>query len=194
MNDHQLGFRAEETFIASQCVRFAVVWDSWRKGRLLPTRADVDLTSIKDLMPQMAVVDVESDSVAMIRLIGTDFHPHFGKEMTGVNFIELAPPVDRPLRGYRQMSMSRHPCASVSRIRQEGEEGKITITEIAAFPVAATSGDKPPQIYACTHMLQQDFIPAESENQGDLKVPIAAEFRFLDIGAGVPPENPADQI
>jgi hypothetical protein len=193
-NGYELGFDPSDVFLTKECARFAYTWQQWRKGKLLPDRSDINLPDVTDLMPSMAILDVQSAKVAIIRLIGTDFQPHFGEEITGANFVELAPPVDRPLRGYRQMCMSRHPCASVSRIRAESDENKIIITEIAAFPVAASKDGAPPQVFACTHMIQQDFVPADDETLDGVQIPIATEFNFLDIGAGKPSEIPAKNL
>jgi hypothetical protein len=189
-DSYELGFDPSDVFLTEECARFARIWQQWRKGKLLPGRGDINLPDVTDLMPGMAIADVQSAKVVIIRLIGTDFHPLFGEEITGANFVELAAPVDRPLRGYRQMCMSRHPCASVSRIRMESDEDKVLVTEIAAFPVAASKDNAPPQVFACTHMIQQEFTPSDDEALDGVQIPIATEFSFLDVGVGTPPESP----
>ena len=150
----------------------------------MPTRVDVDLRDVVDLLPKMLVVEIRSVEIAILRLAGAGFREHFGIEITGLNFIDMAPAAERSKRGYRQRAMSRYPCGSRSVITAQGPSGKVSTVEIAAFPVQPFNVGDPPHLFAVAQMLQHDYLP--SEENGDLTVPGSNEFCFLDIGAGLP--------
>ncbi|HUL05736.1 MAG TPA: PAS domain-containing protein [Candidatus Acidoferrum sp.] len=59
-------------------------WDAKRRGRAMPSRADLDPVEIPDLLANLILVDVSgSPPQFRIRLAGTDIVTRYGAELTG---------------------------------------------------------------------------------------------------------------
>src|SRR5262245_16471554 len=65
-------------------------WCSLRRGRAMPTRSDVDPTSIPQHLPNLMLVDVRHDPPSFrYRLIGTRVVDATGEDRTGRPFDEV---------------------------------------------------------------------------------------------------------
>ena len=59
-------------------------WDSKRRGRPMPSRADIDPNEIRDLLPGIILIDVAHDPLRLTyRLVGTDEVEARGYDPTG---------------------------------------------------------------------------------------------------------------
>ena len=64
-------------------------WDSKRKGRPMPARADIDPSEIRDLLPGIILIDVAHDPLRLTyRLVGTDEVEARGYDPTGKDVAE----------------------------------------------------------------------------------------------------------
>ena len=67
-----------------QITRLEAYWQGKRQGRLLPSRADIDPTEIKDLLPQIILVRIEHDPLRVkYAVIGTASAEAAGFDYTG---------------------------------------------------------------------------------------------------------------
>ncbi len=64
-------------------------WQSLRKGRLLPSRADIDPADIPHLLPHVMLTDVLPDGRYRYRLVGTEMDRSFGACLTGHTLEEV---------------------------------------------------------------------------------------------------------
>ena len=85
-------------------------WDGKRKGRFAPRRADIDPADVKELLPRIMLVDVDSDGALdfRYRLSGTGINAILSGEYTGRRPRDLTPPA------YGAM-IHRHYCLAVER-------------------------------------------------------------------------------
>ncbi|MFN3228563.1 MAG: PAS domain-containing protein [Asticcacaulis sp.] len=71
-------------------------WRSLRQEGRLPSRAQLDPSAFRNLLPQISLVDVSGDPLDPVclkqRLAGTGFYPAYGREITGRTFAEIYPP------------------------------------------------------------------------------------------------------
>jgi hypothetical protein len=73
-----------------QITRLEAYWQGKRQGRLLPSRADIDPTEIKDLLPQIILVRIEHDPLRVkYAVIGTASAEAAGFDYTGRYLDEL---------------------------------------------------------------------------------------------------------
>lgn len=163
--------------------KFFTAWKSWRGDRILPRRAQVQLTSIARLMPRLVVLEVRGPDRATFRLAGDDIERAFGLRLTGRSFIKMAEEADQARRGellWRQVSQ---PCAVVLQQILEYRSGRRELVEIASAPVLPDADGMPLQVFAVVSPLSRQVTAREKDA---VIRNIGRKLRFLDIGAGIP--------
>ena len=163
--------------------KFFTAWKSWRGDRILPRRAQVQLTSIARLMPQLVVLEVRGPDRATFRLAGDDIERAFGLRLTGRSFIRMADETQQARRGellWRQVSQ---PCAVIMQQEREYRSGRREVVEIASAPVLPDTDGMPVQVFAVVSPLSRQVPPRENDV---VTRNIGRNLRFLDIGAGIP--------
>jgi hypothetical protein len=163
---------------------YAQAWLAWRGDRLLPRRADLDLCAIRLLLPTVMLFEVPKPDLMLVRVAGTGLREHFGFELTGRNYIQLAPPAQRATRQHRVWNSVRRPCGSrlVREHRLPG--GKVTLAEVVSLPF---DGDDP----EAPRLLLSHVAPYSNRYEPNAEPAvetfgIAGDFTFLDLGHGVP--------
>ena len=163
--------------------KFFAAWKSWRGDQILPRRAQVQLTTIARLMPQLVVLEVRGPDRATFRLAGDDIERAFGARLTGRSFIKMAEEAHQARRGellWRQVSQ---PCAIIMQQEREYRSGRRDIVEIASAPVLPDTDGMPVQVFAVVSPLSRHV--AAPDNDVIIRN-IGRNLRFLDIGAGIP--------
>ncbi len=90
-------------------------WDRKRRGRLMPSRADIVPSELKPHLPQILLVDVVAGaSDFRYRLVGSRLRPYFPNEATGQLMSRALAPfgeatVAATLDGYRNVVLERAP-------------------------------------------------------------------------------------
>lgn len=65
-------------------------WESVKRDRAMPSRADIDPAEIKDLLPHLELVDIVQEPFTVhYRLVGTTLVHNVGFDYTGANIDEL---------------------------------------------------------------------------------------------------------
>lgn len=176
MPDFQGGMTADSQ-------KFFAAWRSWRGDQILPRRAQVQLTSIARLMPQLVVLEVRGPDRATFRLAGDDVERAFGARLTGRSFIKMAEEAQQARRGellWRQVS---RPCAVIMQQEREYRSGRRETVEIASAPILPDLEDAPVQVFAVVSRVSRNV----TAHDGDIVVRnFGRNLRFLDIGAGIP--------
>ncbi|NNF79916.1 MAG: PAS domain-containing protein [Rhizobiales bacterium] len=112
------------------------VWDAIRRGRSAPSRDELDLRAIKDLLANVAVVERHPLQPAFsFRLAGTALRKIFGKELTGTSFLELWSPVEQTtIADLASIVISKHQPATV-RFKGFAEDGRVEGIELIMLPM-----------------------------------------------------------
>lgn len=184
-----LNFDVEAMIRSEGCRRFARLWQQWRGAELVPARAAVRPRDMPDLLPHIVIVEVRSETEAILRLVGTAMRDMTGVELTGLNWIDLSPGQERAVRGRRMVLETSHPCGGVTVTSLANSRGGFTEVEYIVFPVTPNDPDNPPQLLALIQPLARKFEMTPIEAPADLAVPFTEQVRFLDIGAGVPDDE-----
>jgi hypothetical protein len=163
---------------------FAAAWLHWRGDRLLPRRADVDLNAIRRMLPLVLLIEYHSPAEARVKVAGSRLRDYIGYELTGANYIDLAPLEDRPIRRYRSWEVAMRPCGSRLLYDHRVQSGRIMRSEVVSLPLD-------PDLPGGPRMTIANIVPLTSRNElleppVDRDVVVAEEYAFLDIGAGVP--------
>jgi len=163
---------------------FVAAWLRWRGPRQVPRRGDLDLVSIRRLMPMLLLVEVITPDEMRVRVAGTRLRDYLGVEITGANYIELAPPEGRAIRRHRTWHMATQPCGSRLIYRHRFASGRVLPSEAVSLPLDTERADGPRLLLAHIAPMQADN--ASPEPAASTQVDIAASFSYLDIGHGVP--------
>lgn len=168
--------------------KFFNAWKSWRSGGVLPRRAEVRLTTIARLMPQLAVLEVHGPDRAVFRLAGTDLEQAFGARLTGRSFIKMADEAEQQRRGELLWRVVSQPCASIMQQVIAFRSGRQDIFEIVAAPVLPDSEAAPAQVFAVISRLSRPAVTPPERNDAVVRN-FGRNLRFLDIGAGIPAKS-----
>jgi hypothetical protein len=169
---------------SEQSVRLVEAWLRWRGERMLPRRIDVKLTEIARILPSIGLLEVLGADAVHIRVAGTGLRDLYGVEITGRNLKDVTAPEDWAERAARYRALGAQPCGSLYTRRDVLPQGRIVIYEGVGLPVDADDSGAKRQVIFCVAPLDRSFSlepPTDAR-----EIPLATEFRFIDIGAGVP--------
>jgi hypothetical protein len=163
---------------------FANLWLHWRGERLLPRRADVDLNSMRRLLPLVLLIEYHSPDEARIKVAGSRLRDYLGYELTGANYVDLAEPERRPIRRYRNWEIVTRPCGSRLIYDHRMQSGQVMPAEVVSLPLD-------PDLPGGPRLTLANIAPLSRRTEileppMDRRIAVAEEFTFLDIGAGVP--------
>lgn len=156
-------------------------WLGWRGQGVLPALADVRPEDIGRALSCMIVLEVEARDRIMIRLAGTQFLDVLGREITGENFVDLAPPAQRETRMEHYSNYVSYPCGVIWSADMVRASGYRTSVKGVALSVGAP-GDSI-RMYAAFDFIRdtKDF-----EKEPLNAIPAASEIEYVDIGFGAP--------
>lgn len=165
--------------------RFVAAWLGWRRtGRLMPTRAEIELADIKELLGRVMLFELIGPEEILVKVAGSQLRDHAAFEATGKNFAELTPPGQWPLRQWRMEQMVVRPCGGIMITRGDGASGIGGTFETVTLPLAPDAPGKPRLLMSYVAVVGGVYEPAAQDRPHT--VPLVDEFRFLDLGAGVP--------
>ncbi|MEM7428268.1 MAG: PAS domain-containing protein [Pseudomonadota bacterium] len=112
------------------------VWDAIRQGRSAPCRSELDLRSIKRLLPNIALIERHPLKFEFsFRLAGTGLRKIFGKELTDKDFMAIWPRVERStIAGLASDVILRHKPASI-RFKGFTSDGRAETIELLMLPL-----------------------------------------------------------
>jgi hypothetical protein len=164
--------------------RFIDAWLGWRGSDLIPGRRALELADIKSMLKLVLLFELRSAAQVYIRVAGTGMRDYLGFELTGSNYMALTPFVDRPVRYFRFRQIADRPCGGVMLYNQRLGSGEVVPSEVVSLPIAPDDPQAPKLVIS--HATPLGPQPPSPSVPHMLQLHLAEEFRFLDIGAGVP--------
>jgi hypothetical protein len=165
---------------------FVAAWQRWRgAGRLLPKRSAVEVGDIRQLLGRVILFELISDDEILVKVAGSQLREHTSFEATGRNLRDLTPGEQWPVRRWRMKAAAAQPCGAwmVNRDTRT-RSGEAVAFETLTLPVEPDEPGKPRLLMSNVAVLGGVYEqPAEHRSQIAL---LPDEFRFLDLGAGVP--------
>ena len=165
---------------------FIAAWLGWRRpGQLLPKRSALKLDDIKQLLGRVVLFELVSADEIRVKVAGSQLRDHVNFEATGRSFAELTPPAQWPLRRFRLNEMAARPCGGWMINREtETHSGETVSFETVTLPLEPEGPGKPRLLISNVAVLGAIFEPPATDRPSLVYLP--AEFRFLDLGAGIP--------
>ncbi|HUC69483.1 MAG TPA: PAS domain-containing protein [Stellaceae bacterium] len=165
---------------------FIAAWLGWRRpGQLLPKRSALKLEDIKPLLGRVVLFELVSPDDIRVKVAGSQLRDHINFEATGCSFAELTPPGQWPLRRFRFNEMAARPCGAWMINREtETHSGETVSFETVTLPIDPEGPGKPRLLISNVAVLGAIYEPPAKDRPP--LIYLAAEFRFLDLGAGIP--------
>jgi hypothetical protein len=159
-------------------------WSAWRGERLLPRRSEIDLGSIKHILPDVSLIEVRSPDEAVFRVAGSSFRDFAGFEVTGHNYIALLEPRRREAVASTIQLVVGRPVGVLYSMRHRFPSGAVIPIEVMSLPIEA---DKPggARLILSSNILLMSRRE-EPEAAPDRRLPHPGTYDFIDIGAGIP--------
>jgi hypothetical protein len=167
--------------------RFIAAWLGWRRGALLPKRAEIELGDVKEMLGRVILFELIGPDDIRVKVAGSQLRDHAAFEATGKNFAELTPPGQWPLRQWRMQEMAGRPCGGVMISRDGQTRGDGVTFETVTLPIEPDHAGKP-RLLLSNVAVRGGIYEPPVEGRPHL-VPLVDEFRFLDLGAGLPARN-----
>lgn len=161
---------------------FLAAWNRWRGERLLPQRADMDITMIARLMPRVVLLEIFSAERMIFRLAGGEVEQYLGQRLQGRDYVAMAEAGQQERRGRMMWHVVSQPCAGVNIYRASDPDGTSRLIQFCGAPIMPDEPGAPVQLLAVASNLRrlgwgEGGVPYE---------PSAAGLCLIDIGAGTP--------
>jgi hypothetical protein len=166
--------------------QFIAAWLGWRgAGRNLPKRSAVELEDIKHLLGRVVLLEIISGDDIRIKVAGSQLREHANFEATGKNFADITPPEQWPTRRWHLTEMATRPCGGALITRDtQTLTGEGVSFEAVTLPVEPERPAGPRLLMSNVAVLGGIYEPAAKHRPQIIR--LADEFRFLDLGAGIP--------
>ena len=162
-------------------------WTDWRGTEIAPKRSQILIEELGEALPHVVMVEFTSPEKCRFLLAGSGLVNLQGLDFTGLNFYDMAAPDERDLRMRRLHEAENQPCGTYSIQPGTSSEGAYLSTELTAFPIFP---DEPGGAMRCLCVsVPLVTVSHQSPVQDSQIIRIAEEFRYIDIGAGVPDET-----
>ena len=165
-------------------------WSSLPRPGHVPDREDFNPLQLRRLLPIVSLVEHMEPGVWRIRLIGTEIRSRSGRDLTGLNFLDLLDPAGRAATARRIGAMISHPCGSWSIRLQRRRSGLEYCVRAVSLPLRDREGRVRLVIVTNEEIgpgvaIGPRVSAACSDDQMTLMSHSASGW--IDIGAGVPP-------
>lgn len=174
--------RNEHVQLSDDSRQFLAAWNRWRGDRLLPRRADMDLTSIARLMPRVVLLEISGPERMTFRLAGGEVEQYLGRRLQGHDYLAMAAPDRQQRRATLMWRIVNQPCAAVNVYRASDPDGAPRLIQFCGAPILADEPGAPIQLLAVASNLRR-----LGWGEGNMPYePNATGLCFIDIGAGLP--------
>lgn len=169
--------------------QFFAVWHSWRRGRKLPERRDIDLPALGELADACLLLDIRGRDEIRVAMAGQMISDHLGFDLAGFNYLDLTSKENRSWRAHLTLAQAAQPCGVVIYYWLRLASGSVLPVEFVGAPVCENGQSSASLILCCATGLaktggESPVVDPESYEEGD-------GMRFIDLGYGVPPLVPS---
>lgn len=162
---------------------FADYWFSLPKLDLIPHRDSFQPEALPRLLPNLVIHEIGSPDLIRLRLVGTAVETHYGKHVTGRNYLDFVEPDRRAAASRAIQLVCQHPAGMLVHLRSASASGRIQTRESIAFPMRG-SDNIANLVYFCSGNARER--PRDGRNRDEITLIEVIQRRYMDIGAGVP--------
>ena len=163
--------------------RFADYWLSLPRTDLIPQRRDFDPAALARILNTFMIFEIVSPDHVLIRLAGTTVIEHYGREITGRNYLDFRTAEERQMVGAAMAQVARHPCGQRVVHRVKAGDGSDRMSEAFGLPMRDDDGKPTLLFYQIDGLRLDDFKSREERYLSEITV---SSLDFYDIGNGIP--------
>lgn len=167
---------------------FFAIWHGWRGNRALPERRDIDLAALGPLAAGHIMLEFRDREHIPILSVGSQLTDYIGIDLTGHNYLDLTSPENRALRARLTLEQILQPCGFTLYYWLRYADGSMVPIEFVGAPVCENGAAIPSLFIACGSALAK--IRGDGAADPDSWM-IGEAMRFIDLGFGIPPADPA---
>lgn len=142
------------------------------------SRAVFDPAALKTILPRVFMLELRSEREMRIRLCGTCLTTRVGRELAGLNWLDLIAPEARAARALAYGRMMREASGIRAQIRYPSTLGEVVSIECLALPLTPLSGAEPPLavgvIASLTRQVSARPLPFLQGSEEITELPLAA--------------------
>ena len=157
-------------------------WQRHCRNGALPQANELDLASMKKLLPELLIYDVASPTMIRFRLAGTMVVKRMGFEPRGMNMIDLSPPAVRRDVGLAFSAVAGLRIGILSHFRHIYAGGTPGRVEMLMLPLAAPAGQAP-RVMA---LLSREHFEGLSPYGLEQPAEAVENATLMDVGFGLP--------
>lgn len=169
---------------SADCAMVLDLWLEARTGPTPPRQSDIDIVQLMEAVPFVIVLDFMGPDEVLFRFSGSVVNEVQGLELTGKNFLDLAPKGQRDLRKKRLAHTASGRNGAWSLISGTLSDGSTHTHEVLSLPILA---DKPGEINSA---LVASRPITQYQNMGHVIEPeemrVAHAHYIIDLGLGRP--------
>lgn len=179
------------TPLSQQARQFFAIWQSWRGERRLPQRSDLAKGELGALADACLLLNIRSPQDIRMEQVGRTIIEKMGFDLTGMNYLDLTSKENRSWRAHLTVAQAAQPCGVLIYYWLRFPDGAVLPVEFTGAPLYEDGADEPNLILCCATGLADTMgrkqpVDPDSYVEGD-------GMRFIDIGFGIPPLNPAER-
>lgn len=170
---------------------FADYWLSLPRTDLIPHRRDFDPRALAPILSTFMIFEIVGPDHFRTRLAGTTIIEHYGREITGMNYLDLRTPGERPTIRAAMWQVVLHPCGQrVTHLVRTGD-GRGRVSDAFGLPMRDDHGRPTLLYYQIDDLRLDDFKSREERYLTEITV---ASRDFIDVGNGVPDSPRPDTL
>lgn len=173
--------RPAPKFCLERSARFFEFWYGLPRNGLLPDRSAFDPVHIRDLMPDLAMIELHNESHHSFRLAGTRLVESLGADPTGKAFESI---IDESLReGVLPLGneLVSRPCGGHFVLRIRSAKGYLLRCEVTDLPM---TNDKTGVPIVLSYLPVIEILDVHDEREPGICDVETVEW--IDLGGGVP--------
>lgn len=174
----------EAPFDSALCRDVLAYYLAARGNALVLPHAAFDPMRLAPLLPNLLIFEIQALDLHRVRLAGTAYRQWFGRDLTGLNWLDVSHPQDREARQRRVLATALQPCGLRTRIWQFRQGLPRRQFEGITLPMAPRQVDGPPVMLLAMTPLDRDA--GDTPNLLDLDALRRVDWAFFDLGGGVP--------
>ena len=110
-------------------------WNEARAGRTAPRRVDIEPSRISTILPVTFIIEHNAVASYRFRLAGTRICEHHGRELRGVDFLQLWQPLDQQVFRRQLELLAAYGGAAVTGVQSRTANGRSVISELIVLPL-----------------------------------------------------------
>ena len=163
--------------------RFADYWLSLPRTDLIPHRRDFDPAALVDILDTFMIFEIVAPDHFLIRLAGTTVIERYGREITGLNYLDFRTPDERPIARAMMPLVATHPCGQLIVQTVQTADSKGRTSQSFGLPMRDDTGQAKLLFYQVDYF---DLDDMKSREEHYLLEQRTIVRHFIDIGNGVP--------